>query len=195
MAKGNGGVFERDSSCLVVIDVQAYFLGKLPLHERRPLVERIAWLMRVARALGIPIVATAEDIARNGTLVPELVAELPTGAPIFDKLIFGLDRQDDIRAAALATGRDTFVLTGMETDVCVAHSALGLKARGFRPVVIDDASASPPPHHEHGLRRVRDAGIAVTSAKGIYYEWVRDLVTHHRIKSLTNEPLPAGLTL
>ena len=30
---------------------------------------RIAWLMRVARALGIPIVATAEDIASDGPLV------------------------------------------------------------------------------------------------------------------------------
>ena len=193
MAKN--GVCERDSSCLVVIDVQAYFLGKLPLHERRPLVERIAWLMRVARALHIPILATAEDIQRNGTLVPELVAELPAGATIFDKLIFGLDRQDDIGEAVRKTGRDTFVVVGMETDVCVAHSALGLQARGVRPVVIDDACASPPPHHEHGLRRLRDAGVAVTSAKGIYYEWVRDLATHHRIKNLSNEPLPTGLTL
>jgi hypothetical protein len=25
-----------------------------------------------------------------------------------------------------------------------------------------------------------DAGVAVTSAKGIYYEWVRDLATHQR---------------
>lgn len=193
MAKGNG-VFERDSSCLVVIDVQAYFLGKLPLHERRPLIERIAWLMRVARALDIPIVATAEDIARNGTLVPELVAELPTGAPIHDKMIFGLDRQDNIRAAVQAAGRQVQVLVGMETDVCVAHSALGLAALGLCPVVIADASASPPPHHEHGLRRLRDAGVAVTSAKGIYYEWVRDLATHRRIEGL-NDPLPAGLTL
>lgn len=189
------GVVERDRSCLVVIDVQACFLGKLPLHERGPLVERIAWLMGVARALDIPIVATAEDIAANGTLVPDLATRLPEGAAIHDKMIFGLDRQADIRAAIQATGRDSFVLTGMETDVCVAHSALGLRAMGHRVAVIDDACASPPPNHDHGLRRLRDAGIVVTSTKGIYYEWVRDLATHRRVKALLNAPVPAGMTL
>jgi len=195
MTAKDTGVVDRNRSCLVVIDVQAYFLTKLPLHERGPLVERIGWLMNAARALDIPIVATAEDIATNGTLVPDLATRLPEGATIFDKMIFGLDRQDDIRAAVQATGRDTFVLTGMETDVCVAHSALGLAALGHHAVVIDDSCASPPPNHDHGLRRLRDAGIAVTSTKGIYYEWVRDLATHRRVKALMNAPVPAGMTL
>jgi hypothetical protein len=29
--------------------------------------------------------------------------------------------------------------------------------------------------HGHGLRRMRDAGIVLTHAKGVYYEWVRTL--------------------
>ena len=48
-------LFHRDTSFLVVIDVQQYFLNKLPLDQRAPLVARIAWLMRVARALAIPM--------------------------------------------------------------------------------------------------------------------------------------------
>ena len=68
---------ERDRSVLVVIDIQAYFLGKLPLDVRGPLVQRMAWLMRIARAFDIPIVATAEDVAEIGPLVPELLEELP----------------------------------------------------------------------------------------------------------------------
>ena len=35
------------------------------------LVARIAWLMRVARCLDIPILATAEDMNRNARLVLE----------------------------------------------------------------------------------------------------------------------------
>ena len=189
------GLIERDRSCLVVIDVQQYFLDKLPLHERGPLVQRIAWLMRVARALEIPLVATAEDVARNGPLVPQLAELLPAGTTAFNKMIFGLMSQVDIRAAVDATGRDCFVLAGLETDVCIAHSALGLAASGHRAVVIDDACASPPPHHEHGLRRLRDAGLTVTSVKGVFYEWVRDLETCHRVKTQLNVALPEGLTL
>ena len=192
------GLAERARSCLLVIDVQQYFLTKLALQEREPLVRRMAWLMQVARLLEIPVIATAEDIARNGTLVPELMTELPAGAEVFDKMVFGLCAQPDIRAAVdsvAAKGRDQFVLIGLETDVCISHSAFGLAEAGYRPFVIDDACASPAPHHEHGLRRLRDAGIAVTSLKGIYYEWLRDLETLGRLRKQMNEPLPPGLTL
>ncbi len=83
-------LLDRKRCCLAVIDVQGFFLDKLPLDQRQPLVARIAWLMRVATALEIPIMATAEDIARDGPLVPELAAQMPPGMSIFDKMVFGL---------------------------------------------------------------------------------------------------------
>jgi nicotinamidase-related amidase len=188
-------LFHRARSCLVVIDVQQYFLAKLPLGERAPLVARIAWLMRVARALEIPIIATAEDIAQDGPLVPELASLLPEGQAVFDKMVFGLYDQADIRAAVAASGRSEFVLVGLETDVCIAHSALGLAAAGYRIAVLEDGCASPPPHHAAGLARLRDAGVTVTTIKGMHYEWVRDLATLAKLKAATGKELPAGLTL
>ena len=167
-----GFLIERERCCLAVIDVQDYFLGKLPLDWRQPLVKRMAWLMRVAAVLGIPTLATAENISSDGPLVAPLMAALPANAPaVFNKLVFGLASQPDILAAVEATGRDTIVLIGLETDVCIAQSALGLQALGYRVVVVTDATASPPPHHDHGLARLRDAGITLTSTKALYYEW------------------------
>ena len=58
-----------------------------------------------------------------------------------------LSSKVSIRTAIDATNRTTFILVGLETDVCVAQSALGLKAAGYRAVVVEDATASPPPHH------------------------------------------------
>ena len=189
-------LLERDRSCLIVIDVQDYFLGKLPLDWREPLVERMAWLMRVARALDIPIIATAEDVERDGPLVPALAELMPPDAPpVFNKMIFGLMAQDDIRAAVEGCGRDNFVLVGLETDVCIAHSALGLKAAGYRACVVEDATGSPPPNHDHGIQRLRDAAVTVTSLKGVYFEWVRDLATSARVKAEINVPPPPGITL
>ncbi len=188
-------LFDRDRSCLIVIDVQQYFLDKLPVEQRSPLVARIAWLMRVARSLDIPIIATAEDIANDGPLVAELLDELPPGSQVHDKMVFGLAGQPSIVDDVTRTGRDEFVLVGMETDVCVAHSAIGLMGLGFRVAVIDDATASPLPHHEYGIARVREAGAVITSVKGIYYEWVRDLATMHATRSNMPATLPPGLTL
>jgi len=188
-------LFDRDRSCLVVIDVQQYFLDKLPVEQPERLVGRIAWLMRVARALDIPIVATAEDIATDGPLVDTIARELPDNAQVHDKILFGLAGQQSILDDIRATDRDEFVLVGMETDVCVAHSAIGLLDLGYRVAVLDDATDSPPPNHESGIERLRAAGATITSVKGIYYEWVRDLATMHRVRGQLGEHLPDGLTL
>ena len=188
-------LIDRDQSCLVVIDVQQYFLDKLPLDQRQPLVARIAWLMRVARILDIPVIATAEDISKDGPLVPDLARELSPGTTAFDKKVFGLHGEPDIRAAVSALGRRDFVLVGLETDVCVAQSAIGLLEAGHRVAVIEDATASPPPHHAYGIARMAAAGSIVTSVKGIYYEWIRDLATGDRVRKQLNRPLPPGLTL
>ncbi len=188
-------LFHHSRSCLVVIDVQDYFLMKLPEAERGPLVARIAWLMRVARALDLPIVATAEDIPNDGPLVAALASLLPAGQPVFDKRVFGLTGQLDIAAAIRATDRSEFVLVGLETDVCVAHSALGLHAAGYKVAVIEDASGSPGPNHANGIRRLRDAGVAVTNAKGIFYEWVRDLAVHGQVLAAIGRETPPGVSL
>jgi len=186
---------DRAQSCLAVIDVQQYFLDKLPEAERPSLVARIAWLMRVAKRFEIPILATAEDMNRNGPLLPELALELPPGSIVHNKMVFGLHGQDDIRDAAAQMGRRSFVLTGLETDVCIAQSALGLDGAGFDVTIIADACASPPPHHQYGIDRLRDAGLRIASVKGIFYEWVRDLsVYHERVSDLADDA-PAGLTL
>ncbi len=188
-------LFSADKCALIVIDVQDYFLAKLPLDWRKPLIERIAWLMQVASILEIPVIATAEDMASDGPLVPELEKQLRAGASVHDKKVFGLCGQSDIFAAVRQTGRSECVLVGLETDVCIAHSALGLIDQGFRVAAIEDATASPPPHHEAGLRRMAAGGVILTTTKGIYYEWVRDLAAHARVKSRINLPMPEGLTL
>ncbi len=189
------GLLDRARCCLAVIDVQAFFLDKLPLDQREPLVQRIAWLMGAANALGIPILATAEDIQHDGPLVPELEKLLPAGNLVFNKMIFGLHDQPDIRAAVKALGRDQFVLTGLESDVCISHSAFGLRDAGYQVTIASDACASPPPHHDLAMTRLAQAGMTVTTVKGVYYEWLRDLQTLAKVKAAIGKALPPGLTL
>ena len=188
-------LIDRDHSCLVVIDVQACFLDKLPADARTPLVARIAWLVRVAGVLDVPVLAMAEDIARQGPLVPEIGEALPSGHPVHDKLVFGLAGQHDILAAVERTGRSDMILTGLETDACVAQSALGLIAAGYRVAVVEDAVAAPAPDHQRGIDRVARAGAIVTGVKALYYEWVRDVPTDDRVKAVVRDKIPAGLVL
>jgi nicotinamidase-related amidase len=171
-------LLERADSVLIVVDVQRGFYPASADVDREHLelvIARAAWLAGTASALEIPVVVTEEDPARNGRTAAEVLAQLPEGTAVLEKPAFGLADCPEILAAVGDTGRRTAVIAGLETDVCVAHSAIGLLDRGFRVAVVVDATFAPGRMHDHGLRRMERSGLELVHAKGVYYEWVRTL--------------------
>jgi nicotinamidase-related amidase len=171
-------LLDRNDSLLIVVDVQERFYGALLDDDAERLgtaADRVAWLASVATALGVPTLVTEEDPDRNGPTMPAIRRALPADVPTFAKPVFGLADVPEIMAAVEASGRQTAVLAGLETDVCVAHSAIGLRDRGYRVAVVADATFSPGEMHAQGLRRIAEAGVELVHAKGLYYEWVRTL--------------------
>lgn len=162
-----------DDCILVIIDVQDHFLARLPPQRAEQLVNRVGWLMEVAKILNVPIIATAEEPKRYAGMTAALAEKLPPSTKVLGKTVYGLTDQEDILDAVRKTGRRTVVLVGMETDVCVAHSAIGLMQSGFLVVVLGDVTDSPGDAHAFGLERIRGAGAPVMSLKGLYYEWIR----------------------
>jgi nicotinamidase-related amidase len=166
-------LIEVNDSLLLAIDVQAHFVKKESKNEPNPLLQRMCWVIKVANWFGVPLIVTAEDIPHTGNISDEVAKILPPDTKIHNKMTFGLAAQPDILEAVQQTRRKTAVLIGYETDVCVAHSALGLLDLGYRVVVVADATGSPGDAHQTGLERIRHAGGIILSAKSLYYEWVR----------------------
>ena len=175
-------LLEPADSLLIVVDVQEGFLARVEAERKVGLVERIAFLAATARHLGIPRIATVESPADWGGLHPGLVAAL-AGDPVLPKTVFGLADDPAVFPAGVATGRRTAVLVGMETDVCVAHSALGLLDAGYRVVVVEDAVASPGGAHRLGLERVAQAGALLVCSKQLHYEWLRTVAAARRFRA------------
>ena len=175
---------DRDDSLLVLVDVQEGFFGdSLPPQDREPAAQalaRMTWLARLAGLLGVPAVLTEEDPGRNGPALPA-IAELFGDSPAQVKPTFGLTGTPEILASVEATGRGTAVLIGFETDVCVAQSAVGLKDRGLRVVVPEDAVFSPGEMHARGLARMTAEGVELNHCKGLAYEWTRTLEESRRV--------------
>lgn len=190
-------LINADDSLLAVVDVQPRFLDKLPEAESALLLTRIRWLIGVARWARIPMVVMAEDMAANGSVHPDIAAALAPDIPVHDKMRFGLAAEDRILAAVRECGRGTAVLVGLETDVCVCQSALGLLAEDFRVVVVADAVGSPGPDHAYGLQRMRAAGVIVVGLKGLFYEWMRTVERAERFHAECDGslPLPPGVRL
>ena len=172
-------LIRRDDSTLLVIDTQEGFYGDERSDVDRAAFElfvaRVAWVSGLARALEIPAVVTEEDPETNGPTAPGVLARLPAGAPVLTKPVFAAADNPAIRAALDATGRHTVVAVGLETDVCVAHSAVSLIERGYHVAAVTDAVFSPGAAHGHGLDRLRAEGVQLLSAKELFYDWARAL--------------------
>jgi nicotinamidase-related amidase len=190
-------LIDVDDSLLALIDVQTVFLDKLPEAESAILLERICWLVGVARWAGVPLVVMAEDISSNGAVHPAVAAALSPQTAVNNKMQFGLAAEPDILQAVRDCERNTAVLVGLETDVCVCQSALGLLDRGLRVVVVADAVASPGPDHAYGLQRMRAAGVIVVGLKGLFYEWMRTVPKSEQFNAECGDalPLPSGVRL
>jgi nicotinamidase-related amidase len=166
-------LIDVDDSVLVVIDVQDSFLKKYSEDQRNLLKTRIGWVVDVAVRLGVPVVAMAEETPAMGSVSPFILRKFPADTSIFNKMTFGLAADEEIMEAINITGRKTAILVGLETDVCVAHSALGLQQEGYHVVVVADATGAPGKAHEYGLERMKQAGVVISNVKSLFYEWIR----------------------
>jgi len=188
-----------DDSVLVVIDIQDSFLEKYDDTVSKPLLEKVVWLLKVAGHLNVPVVAMAENIDNAGNLNQFIRNSLPKDVKIHNKNAFGLAGNPDILADVEASGRNTAILVGTETDVCVAQSALGLMQCGYRVVVLKDAVATTAGDEDTGLDRMRNAGAAISSVKAITYEWLRTVQNtiefFEKFPELEAGELPGSLSL
>jgi len=190
----NSTLIDVNDSLLIVIDIQPSFVEKESMDGSKSLLKRMCWVIKVANWLKVPLVVTAEDIPNNGSVSDEIAELLPPDTKIYNKMIFGLTAQPDILEAVKQTKRNTAVLIGYETDVCITHSALGLIDLGYKVVVVADATGSPGEAHRTGLERIRGAGGIIVSAKSLYYEWVRTVEKAMEFESLGIET-PEGIIL
>jgi nicotinamidase-related amidase len=181
-------------SVLVVIDVQPGFLDKLEPGNAEDVVDRIRWLVELAAALEIPVVATEERPGGNGGTAAPISEVLPAGVEPHVKPVFGLAACPPIVEDLERHGRRTAVLCGLETDVCVAQSAVGLLEAGWRVVVVEDAVGAPGAAHAQGIARMAADRVELLGLKGLAYEWLRTVERADRVGPLlANEP--RGITL
>jgi len=157
----------REDTVLVVVDVQERLAAAMA--ERARVEANALRLVRAARLLGVPVLATEQYPRGIGPTVEALGAEL--GAAPVEKLTFDCCGEPAFLAALGAAGRGTAVLCGMEAHVCVLQTALGLLARGRTVHVVADAVCSREAANARtGLELVREAGAVVTCTETAIFQ-------------------------
>jgi nicotinamidase-related amidase len=156
-------------SSLLVVDVQEKLLGKMP--DAAKLVREVSFLIDVAQQLLVPVFATEQYPKGLGPTVAEIARRLPYERPA--KLSFSCCGAPGVLGDLCSAGRNGVVLVGMETHVCILHSALDLLADGLNVFVpIDAVQARFQVDHEVALSRLKAAGAVVTTVETTVFEWL-----------------------
>ncbi len=169
------------NSTLLVIDVQDKLLVKMPAPTA--LVRDVAFLIDVARLLQVPVVATEQYPKGLGPTNAELKKRLACDLP--SKVSFSSCGAPGVLAELRAAKRDSVVLAGMETHVCVMQTALDLIANGFTVFLPADAlQARSQLDHDVALRRLERLGGVITSVEATTFEWLA-AADHPQFKTIS----------
>jgi nicotinamidase-related amidase len=164
---------EPEQCALIVIDIQEKLLP--PIFQKEQLVRNSQLLIRLAGILKIPVLLTTQYSKGLGNVVPEVASLLPETRAI-EKLAFSCFGSDVFCAALkrLPGNRNTVVLCGMESHICVAQTALAALREGYLVHVASDAVSSRTEWNwKVGLERMRAAGAVISSTEMVIYESLR----------------------
>lgn len=165
---------------LLVIDVQEKLIPRIL--QAAALVRNIAFLIDAAKLLGMPVQATEQYPRGLGSTVPELAGKLPERP---DKVAFSGCAIPSVVEAFHRAACPKVVVAGIETHVCVLHTALDLLALDFRVFIPGDAvGARYRLDHEVALRRLEQSGVVLTTTEGCLFEWVGG-ANHPQFKALS----------
>jgi nicotinamidase-related amidase len=156
-------------SSLLVVDVQEKLLAKMP--DAAGLVREVCFLVDIAKQLQVPVVATEQYPRGLGATAAEIARRLPPNLPA--KVAFSCCGAPGVLGELRSSGRSDVVLVGMETHVCIMHSALDLLADGLNVFVpVDAVQARFRVDHEVALRRLEAAGAVITTVETTAFEWL-----------------------
>src|SRR6185369_5945928 len=164
---------QAENCTLVVIGIQQKLLP--PIFNKEQLVRNTSLLVRLARILDIPVLVTTQYAKGLGETVPEILSLVGDTKPI-DKIEFSCFGKDSFCSAAKSVpgNRNTMLLCGMETHICVMQTALGALEQGYLVHVASDAVGSRAEWNwKIGLERMRDAGCVISSTEMMMYELLR----------------------
>jgi nicotinamidase-related amidase len=160
----------RPEDCaLAVIDIQEKLLP--PIHEQERLVRNAQLLVRLAKILSLPVIVSTQYEKGLGQTVAEISSLLAEAKPV-DKLEFGcFGNGEYCSAVGKLAARNTLLLCGMESHICVLQTALGALNQGLNVHVAADAVSSRTElNWKLGLNRMQAAGGVISSTEMMIYE-------------------------
>ncbi len=166
-------------TALLVIDVQSGLFNKgNPVHDSAAFLERLAVLIRQARAAGAPVIY----IQHNSKLLPTGSADWAlhpglfppeAGEPRVQKTHGNSFEETNLKALLDDQGVTHLVITGMVTHGCVKATALGGLELGYAVTLVSDGHSN---YHAKPLKMIEEtnallqkAGAELVAARSVLF--------------------------
>jgi nicotinamidase-related amidase len=169
---GGKALLDASDSVILLLDHQSGLFQTVKDISIAELRTNTSMLAKLATLLKIPVITTAsEPNGPNGPLMPEIHEFAPHAVFVPRKgEVSAWDNEDFVKAVR-DTGRNTLIMAGVWTSVCVMFPALDAKAAGFKVYAVMDASGDPSEFASRTtLARFAQAGVIPASANAVLCE-------------------------
>ena len=162
------------NAALVVIDIQERLAAAMPKERLARAVKGIRALVEMARRFEVPVLVTQQYPKGLGTTIPE-VEECFRGLDDllhrFDKVEFSVCAAPPFEEVWKQIAREQWLVTGMETHVCVYQTVRQLAERGARVFVpVDTVLSRDDESREVGLRLLERCDAVATCSETIIFD-------------------------
>jgi nicotinamidase-related amidase len=161
-------LLRRDSTALLIIDIQERILGVMRNHEE--LINNAIKLIEGCKVLNIPIYVTEQypkGLGKTASLLEPYLTEI---TPI-EKSTFSCCGAEGLFDSFKNSEKKQIVISGIESHVCVQQTALDLIENGFSVTLAADAvSSRKEVDYNIALSRMRQKGIDISTTEAILFE-------------------------
>jgi nicotinamidase-related amidase len=160
---------DRTKALVLVIDVQEKLARAMPPEAEARMEKNAGILIKAARRLGLPVVASEQYVKGLGPTVAGLREILPS--PPIEKIEFSCANSESLAAEIERSGRHQIIAVGMESHVCVFQTVRDLLRKDFQVFLPRDAVVSRTEENRQvGLNLCEKAGAVVTSTETVLFD-------------------------
>jgi len=157
-----------------MIDMQERLLPAIS--NKDEIIKNSVCILKAAKELSVPAIATEQYPQGIGSTIPELKDLIPEGSTVMEKVEFSCCAAPGFGDAILNlnfnTGtKDTVILFGVETHICVLATAIDLMEKYNLNVVIaaDACGSREEKNHTLALDAARALGCLVVPTETVVY--------------------------
>jgi len=159
-----------EDSLLLVIDCQEKLMPVI--YEKDQLMKQIMILLEGSKVLGIPMIVTQQYTKGLGMSLPQVQQY---ESQYYDKTTFSCYGESSIRRALETNGKNTIVVCGVESHICVLQTVLDLLEDGYQVVLAADCIGSRKVYDkEIALKRMEQDGAVITTCESLLFELLKE---------------------